>query len=71
MTDERRKFVDMIVELLNNESGAELQVITQYNNIGVARVDGFGKIRGEWYNLEGYNTLGILRQIMACTQDIQ
>jgi len=71
MTDERRKFVDMIVELLNNESGAELQVITQFNSIGVARVDGFGNIRGEWYNLEGYNTLGILRQIMACTQDIQ
>ena len=72
MRDDRRVFVKMIVDLLNTESNANLLMTEEFGGqIGIVRTKPDGSFStDDWINLEGYNTLGILRCIMNAVEDI-
>ena len=63
MTPANKKFTETLVEKLN-ESGIDIHITEQYNCIGVETVSG-------WYNLDGYNPLGIMREVVKATEYVQ
>jgi hypothetical protein len=72
MRDDRKVFVKMIVDLLNEESDANLLMTEEFGGqAGIVRTKPDGSYStDDWINLEGYNTLGILRRIMSSVEDI-
>jgi len=64
MTEQNRQFLDTVVEKLNAECNAEIKISSQYGSVGIETATG-------WYNIDGYNTLGMLRIIAKATDYIQ